>query len=195
MLTDSAGKRIGTTASGKTVAELGGVVFKNGDAVTIVTPPGAYKASLVGTGSGAVTIESDTPSGTSALRFRSKKRAKATATIRNGAGLGKIRFAGKTVKPVRGTPLAITRIPRTWREHVARPVTANMVVGPSGAPVIGASVTVRAGKGPLYRLSTDATGTLYGFWPALKRGRHTLRISAPGFATTKVRITVKKARR
>lgn len=194
LLRDAAGKQLGIAADGTAKAEFEGIVYRNGESVTIVVPSGAYKASLVGTGSGSVTIASDTPAGTSALRFSSKKGAKTTTSIAGGAGLGKITFAGSKISPIRGIPLAIKGLPKTWRAYEPTEIVGGAVVDPNGTPLIGASVTVPAG-GELFRLTTDTTGGLSGFWPVLTKGRHVLTVSAPGFATTKVPITVKRARR
>ena len=77
-LTDSAGKALGVNAAGKAVAAgKDGIVYKVGDAVSIIAPADAYKASIVATGKGPVTIESDTPRGTTSVRFEAWIEVKA----------------------------------------------------------------------------------------------------------------------
>lgn len=192
LLTDAAGKQLGTAADGSQKAEFSGIVQRNGDAVTIIAPPGAYKASLVGTGSGPVTIESHTPSGSSALRFSSKKGAKASIKVADGRGLGPFKFAGVRIKPIAGVPLAITGMPRTWRDGLAIEIKDAAIVDASGLPVPGATITTPGFGDELFRLTADGGGTLSGFWPTLRKGRHTLTVSAPGYTTSKVVVVVKR---
>jgi Carboxypeptidase regulatory-like domain len=192
LLTDAAGKQLGIGADGKPKAEFSGVVQRNGDAVTIIAPPGAYTASLVGTGKGSATIESHTPSGNSVLRFSSKKGAKASIKVADGRGLGPVKFAGAKIKPISGLPLAITGLPKTWRDGLAIEIKDAMVVDPSGLPVSGATITTPGFGDELFRLTADGGGTLSGFWPTLRKGKHTLTISAPGYTTTKLVVVVKR---
>lgn len=194
-LTDASGKALGIAANGKPVATTkDGVVYRNGEAVAIITGPGAYRATLVGTGNGPVTIESDTPRGTTAVQFTAKKRKKATVAIANGAPIGRLRYNAKTVKPFAGAPLKIVGLPRSYRRLLGStpidPAKA-AVTDLNGTPVKEAWIEVKAASGETITLAADRTGHLHGYWPSLKKGTRTFVVRAPGYTTTRVKVRVR----
>ena len=76
-----------------------------------------------------------------------------------------------------------------------REIQERAVVDAAGKPVSGALITTPGFSDDLWRLTTDAAGTLSGFWPTLSKGRHVLTVSASGYVTTKVVVVVVKRRR
>ncbi len=192
-LTDAAGKRTGVLPSGQPVAEGdGGIVFRNGESVTVITGPGRFAASMIGTGKGAVTIESDTPAGTQSLRFNARKGKKATAVIADSSPIPGIRYDRKRVRPAAGVGLKLVGLPKRWVQYISQPAGDVLVTDLDGNPVPAARVSVRAVTGEEVVIATDDTGVLQGAFPGMRAGRRTITVRGDGFAPTRITILVRR---
>ena len=75
-LTGAGGRRLGVLPSGKTIAQLPGMIWKTARRPGTPSPPGKYKLSVVGSGSGLATLETRTTAGVTTAQFSARKRAR-----------------------------------------------------------------------------------------------------------------------
>lgn len=190
LVTSADGRSLGVSRSGRSAHSLAGfyVVPPDGGPQLYEFAPGNDRVTLTATGTGAATIVAYPPStslGTpDVFAFPVRRGQTGTLTVGPRGPTGKLRFAGRSYRAVRGIALRLTGLPRRLGR---RPARVRLVVRDQfGQPVAGAVVSV-AGRRLASTVTADASGTASITLPA-KGSTVRARISALGYRTLTITL-------
>ncbi|MEA2449903.1 MAG: Carboxypeptidase regulatory-like domain [Thermoleophilaceae bacterium] len=177
LLTDKQGHRVGTDAKGKSHSEAPGTAFRDGEVSYLVAPAGALSLTVIGTGSGPVTLEARHGGATSIAQFKARKGATAKLKISNGALPKHFRFAGHAVRTRAGVPLVVKGLPKRLKRGRKHPIKLT-VRDPFGAAVPAAVLNVTGATGRR-TVFASGKGLIRTTLPARKKGGVSFVVSAP----------------
>jgi hypothetical protein len=176
LLRDRAGRSLGMDAQGKRHSTAPGTAFRVGTTSYIVAPAGRYTLTVIGTGTGPVTLESRHAGAASIARFTARRGASAALRVSNGALPRRFVFAGQSVRSVAGVPLVVSGLPSRLRAGRKRALRL-VVTDAFGRRVPLATLTVTGAAGSL-RSVADGKGRIRTTLPAPRRGVVTFVVSA-----------------
>lgn len=177
LVTDKQGHQLGTDSKGTRHGDVGGTVTSDGKASYVIVPDGSYTLTVIGTGSGPVTLESRHDGVTTIARFTARKGATAKLNVVGGGLPKSFKFAGQSVKSQAGVPLIVKGLPKRLKAGQKQKVTLT-VTDPLGGAVPTAALEVSGAAGSLTAFA-DAKGRITLTLPAAKKGKVTFAFSAP----------------
>lgn len=186
LLTDARGRRLGVDAAGRRHAGLPGATYRIGTDSFLVAPTGSYRLTVVGTGTGPVTLETRRDGRTTVARFLARRGAVTTLRLANGALPARFAFAGQTVRTAGGMPLVVRGLPRVLRVGQTRRVT--LVVTDGLGRGVPAAVRVSGPAGTFTRFADDRGRLRLGLRPA-RRGVVRLTVRAADLLPAAARAT------